>query len=214
MKHEEYEHYTDEDLVRLVQEGKGGAVDFLMEKYKHLVRGKAKALYLIGGDHDDLIQEGMIGLFRAIREFDPGRESSFIAFASLCISRQIYKAIEAQNRKKNQPLNDYISLDTPAYPEEGSEGESLLDVLRPDSGTHPDGGGDPEQMVIDRESIELLEERLDQDLSTMEKQVFVLFREGYSYQRIARILGREPKSVDNALQRIKTKVSRILQELG
>ena len=103
MRQEEYEQHTDEELLRLVQEGNGGAVDFLMEKYKNLVRGKAKTLYLIGGDCDDLIQEGMIGLFRAIREFDEGKESSFASFASLCISRQIYKAIEAQNRKKNQP---------------------------------------------------------------------------------------------------------------
>ena len=150
----------------------------------------------------------MIGLFRAIREFDEGKESSFASFASLCISRQIYKAIEAQNRKKNQPLNNYISLDTPAYQEDGQEGESLLDLLR------PDGDGNPEQFVIDRENIEQLEERLDRSLSKMEKQVFVLFREGYSYQQIAKRLGREPKSIDNALQRIKTKVSRILQEIG
>ena len=122
MRQEEYEQHTDEELLRLVQEGNGGAVDFLMEKYKNLVRGKAKTLYLIGGDCDDLIQEGMIGLFRAIREFDEGKESSFASFASLCISRQIYKAIEAQNRKKNQPLNNYISLDTPAYQEDGQEG--------------------------------------------------------------------------------------------
>ncbi|MCI8625212.1 MAG: RNA polymerase sporulation sigma factor SigH [Lachnospiraceae bacterium] len=208
MRQEEYEQHTDEELLRLVQEGNGGAVDFLMEKYKNLVRGKAKTLYLIGGDCDDLIQEGMIGLFRAIREFDEGKESSFASFASLCISRQIYKAIEAQNRKKNQPLNNYISLDTPAYQEDGQEGESLLDLLR------PDGDGNPEQFVIDRENIEQLEERLDRSLSKMEKQVFVLFREGYSYQQIAKRLGREPKSIDNALQRIKTKVSRILQEIG
>ena len=196
MRQEEYEQYTDEELLRLVQEGSGGAVDFLMEKYKNLVRGKAKALYLIGGDHDDLIQEGMIGLLRAIREFDERKESNFASFASLCISRQIYKAIEAQNRMKNQPLNNYISLDTPAYREDGQEGD-----------------GNPEQFVIDRENLEQLEERLDQSLSTMEKQVFVLFREGYPYQQIAKRLKREPKSIDNALQRIKTKLGRILQEI-
>ncbi len=207
MRQEEYEQYTDEELLRLVQEGSGGAVDFLMEKYKNLVRGKAKALYLIGGDHDDLIQEGMIGLLRAIREFDERKESNFASFASLCISRQIYKAIEAQNRMKNQPLNNYISLDTPAYREDGQEGESLLDLLQ------PDGDGNPEQFVIDRENLEQLEERLDQSLSTMEKQVFVLFREGYPYQQIAKRLKREPKSIDNALQRIKTKLGRILQEI-
>ena len=208
MKQEKYKDYTDEELVGLVRQNQGGAVDFLMEKYKYLVRGKAKALYLIGGDRDDLIQEGMIGLFRAIREFDGKKEGSFATFASLCISRQIYKAIEAQNRKKNQPLNNYISLDTPVYPEEGQDGESLLDVL------HPGSEGDPEQFVIDRESIEQLEEKLSKSLSTMEKQVFALFREGYPYLQIAKLLGCEPKSVDNALQRIKNKVSRILQEIN
>ena len=102
MRQEEYQNYTDEELIRLIHQGEDGPVDYLMEKYKNMVRGKAKTLYLIGGDHEDLIQEGMIGLFRSIRDFDESRESGFAAFAALCVSRQLYKAIEAQNRKKNQ----------------------------------------------------------------------------------------------------------------
>lgn len=206
MRQDEYQKYTDEELVRLVHQGEDGAVDFLMEKYKNMVRGKAKTLYLIGGDHDDLIQEGMIGLFRSIRDFDETRENGFAAFAALCVSRQIYKAIEAQNRKKNQPLNNYISLDTPAYPENEQDDRRLVEVLQ------PAGSGNPEEFVIDRERVEQLERRLDEALSPMEKQVFALFREGYPYQRIAEKLGKDPKSIDNALQRIKNKLNRIRKE--
>jgi len=208
VRQEEYQNYTDEELIRLIHQGEDGPVDYLMEKYKNMVRGKAKTLYLIGGDHEDLIQEGMIGLFRSIRDFDESRESGFAAFAALCVSRQLYKAIEAQNRKKNQPLNNYISLDTPAYPENEQDDTSLVDVL------HPDRNSNPEQFVIARESIELLEEKLDQRLSPLEKQVYILFREGYPYQQIAVKLGKEPKSIDNALQRIKSKLSRIREELA
>lgn len=208
MRQEEYQNYTDEELIRLIHQGEDGPVDYLMEKYKNMVRGKAKTLYLIGGDHEDLIQEGMIGLFRSIRDFDESRESGFATFAALCVSRQLYKAIEAQNRKKNQPLNNYISLDTPAYPENEQDDTSLVDVL------HPDRNSNPEQFVIARESIELLEEKLDQRLSPLEKQVYILFREGYPYQQIAVKLGKEPKSIDNALQRIKSKLSRIREELA
>lgn len=206
MRQEEFQKYTDEELIRLIRGGEDGAVDFLMEKYKNVVRGKAKTLYLIGGDHDDLIQEGMIGLFRAIRDFDETRESGFAAFAALCVSRQIYKAIEAQNRKKNQPLNNYISLDTPAYPENEQDDRRLVEVLQPAD------SGNPEQFVIDRERVEQLERRLDEALSPMEKQVFALFREGFPYQQIAEKLGKEPKSIDNALQRIKNKLNRIRKE--
>ena len=206
MKQKEYEKYTDEELVLLVHQGEDGAVDFLMEKYKNMVRGKAKTLYLIGGEHDDLIQEGMIGLFRSIRDYDETKESTFAAFAALCVSRQIYKAIEAQNRKKNQPLNNYISLDTPAYLENDQDNRRLVEVLQ------PAGSGNPEQVVIDRERVEQLERRLDEALSPMEKQVFTLFREGYPYQRIAEMLGKDPKSIDNALQRIKNKLNRIRKE--
>lgn len=205
MKQEEYERLSDEEIIRLIRQGEGGAVDYLMDKYKNMVRGKAKALYLIGGDHDDLIQEGMIGLFRAIRDFDEKKEAGFAPFAAMCISRQLYKAIETQNRKKNQPLNNYISLDTPAYPENEKDETRLLEVL------HLSKDSNPEKFVIDRENLIWLEDRLSEVLSPMEKQVFVLFREGYPYQQIAKALGREPKSIDNAIQRIKNKFSRILK---
>lgn len=207
MRQEEYRNYSDEELIRLIRHGEDGAVDFLMDKYKNMVRGKAKTLFLIGGDHDDLIQEGMIGLFRSIRDFDETRESGFAPFASLCVSRQIYKAIQAQNRKKNQPLNNYISLYTPAYEGNDQDETNLVDMI------HSGSGGDPEQFIIDRESVELLEEKLDAALSKLEKEVFALFREGCNYQEIAEKLGKEPKSIDNALQRIKAKLSRILKEV-
>lgn len=206
MRREEYGKFADEELIRLVRQGEDGAVDFLMDKYKNMVRGKAKTLFLIGGDHDDLIQEGMIGLFRAIRDFDERKETGFAAFASLCVSRQIYKAIQAQNRKKNQPLNDYISLYAPAYQENGREETKLMDVL------HPDRSSNPEQFVIDKESAGLLEEKLVEKLSGLEKQVFELFLDGYTYQDIALMLEKEPKAIDNALQRIRTKLNQVLEE--
>lgn len=206
MRQEEYQNYSDEELIRLIRGGEDGAVDFLMDKYKNMVRGKAKTLFLIGGDHDDLIQEGMIGLFRAIRDFDETREKGFAPFASLCVSRQIYKAIQLQNRKKNQPLNNYISLYTPAFMEHGQDATNLVDII------HSGDESNPEQFIIARESLEQLEEKLDAGLSALEKQVYRQFREGYTYQQIAKQLEKEPKSIDNALQRIKAKLSRILRE--
>lgn len=207
LRQEEYTKFMDEELICLVRQGEDGAVDFLMDKYKNMVRGKAKTLFLIGGDHDDLIQEGMIGLFRAIRDFDETRTEGFAGFASLCVSRQIYKAIQAQNRKKNQPLNNYISLYAPAFEGNGQEETKLMDVL------HPDAASNPEQFVIDKESVGQLEEGLYARLSAMERQVLDLFLEGYTYQDIAASMQREPKAIDNALQRIKSKLNQVLQEV-
>ena len=164
-------------------------MDHLMMKYKAMVRKKARAMYLFGGENEDLIQEGMIGLFKAIRDYRPEKESSFYHFAELCISRQMYTAIEASNRKKHAPLNSYVSL---SEPESGGIGE-LLETS-------------PEQMMIDRENVAQIKERIEKSLSDMEKEVLAYYMQGMNYVQIAEIMERSPKSIDNALQRIKNKL--------
>lgn len=180
---------SDEELIARLRDGQDEIMDYLMDKYKHLVRKKAKVMFLIGGDTDDLIQEGMIGLFKAIRDYRPEKESSFYHFAELCISRQMYTAIEASNRKKHAPLNSYVSL---SEPESGGIGE-LLETS-------------PEQMMIDRENVAQIKERIEKSLSDMEKKVLAYYMQGMNYVQIAEIMERSPKSIDNALQRIKNKL--------
>ncbi len=169
--------------------------DYILGKYKPLVRKRANALYLIGGDTDDLIQEGMIGLFKAIRDFSPDKDSSFYNFARICVERQMYTAIEASRRKKHAPLNSYISL----YDDSDEEGMALADVLRGEEDENP------EYLLIDRESVEQKLEALSGKLSKMEKQVFDYMLEGFSYRKIAKIMGKSPKAIDNAIQRMKGK---------
>ena len=169
--------------------------DYILGKYKPLVRKRANALYLIGGDTDDLIQEGMIGLFKAIRDFSPDKDSSFYNFARICVERQMYTAIEASRRKKHAPLNSYISL----YDDSDEEGMALADVLRGEEDENP------EYLLIDRESVEQKLEALSGKLSKMEKQVFDYMLEGFSYRKIAEIMGKSPKAIDNAIQRMKGK---------
>ena len=172
-----------------------------MEKYKYLVRKRAKAMFLIGGDTDDLIQEGMIGLFKAIRDYRKEKDTSFYHFADLCITRQIYHAVEASQRKKHQPLNSYISLDT----ELGEEGtDTLLDLLESFENVNP------EQLFIDRENARAIQEKLESSLSLLEQQVLGLYLGGMNYRRIAVVLEKEPKAIDNALQRIRGKFAKIL----
>ncbi len=202
-----YDALRDEEIVDLIQEGDQTAVDYLMEKYKHLVRSKAKALFLIGGDKDDLIQEGMIGLYKAIRDYRSGRDNSFFNFADLCVSRQIYSAIKASNRKKNLPLNTYISLYTPAYGEnsESEDKEALVDII------HQKKVSNPEELVIDKENTSMIEYELVRRLSDLEKQVLGLYMQDLRYTQIAEVLGKEPKTIDNALTRIKTKLNQVLK---
>ena len=184
-------------------------MDYMLNRYKNLVRKKAKALYLIGGDKDDLIQEGMIGLYKAIRDYNPEMDSLFFSFADLCISRQIFSAIKASNRKKNLPLNTYVSLDTPAYIEntDTDEKASLVDLM------YENKGSNPEELVIDKESTSMLEYELVRHLSGFEKDVLDLYLQDYSYLQIADKLQKEPKSIDNALQRIKAKLNKLLKKL-
>lgn len=190
-----YTNYTDEALIDMLRSGDAEIADYLMEKYKPLVRKKTNAMYLIGGETEDLIQEGMIGLFKAMRDFDPRREVSFFSFAELCINRQLYSALEASNRKKHIPLNTYISFSN----KEDADGVSLEQMLTDETAS-------PEQLMIEHESKEEFFQRLQEKLSPMEKKVLYLYLEGHSYTQIAELMEKTPKSIDNSLQRIRTKI--------
>jgi RNA polymerase sporulation-specific sigma factor len=192
---------SDEELVLRYRSGEENAIEVIFERYKNLVRKKAKAMYLAGGDSDDLIQEGMIGLYKAVRGYHAQKEASFSTFASMCINRQMITAVTASNRKKNTPLNTYISIDTPA--EKGDSEVRLLDVLQPEIEQNP------EKLLIDREYAKDLQTRLYEVLSPFETQVLDLYLEGKDYIQIADTLKRSSKSVDNALQRIRTKIKKI-----
>lgn len=196
----DYEKYSDEKLIGLMRRDQPEIMDYLMEKYKNLVRKKVRAFYLMGGDKDDLIQEGMIGLFKAVRDYDPEREGTFSGFADLCIMRQIYTAVEASGRKKHFPLNSYISLYSGTIGPQEHE-VPLRDVL-------PDPkDGNPEELVIDRENQEQMRQALEKRLSRYEKQVVEAYLTGMDYREIAEMLGKTPKSIDNALQRIRKKMT-------
>lgn len=199
---EDYTHYTDEELLTRLKDGEEGVTDYLMNKYKNLVRSKAKSMYILGADSEDLIQEGMIGLFKAIRDYDSGRDASFFTFADLCVSRQMYTAVQASRRQKHIPLNNYISLYGNASENHDDE-EALVNVLA--------SGLNPEELVIDRENVDRLEMLIERELSNFEKQVLDLYLTGMGYQQIAKVLGRDDKSTDNALQRIKTKLRRAMK---
>lgn len=206
-----YELKSDEELVMALRDGDDKITDYLLEKYKDLVRVKAKTMFIIGADKDDLIQEGMIGLYRAIRDYDPGRDASFYTFADLCISRQMYKAVEAGNRKKHSPLNTYISIygeNAARIGEEVNAGENnnVLEALWTLTGQSP------EEHLIDIESAMVLEQKIHDALSKFELSVLSLHMTGMGYVEIARILGRDDKSVDNALSRIKIKVKKICED--
>lgn len=198
---QDYRQATDEELIVRLRDGEEAITDHIMDKYKNLVRNKAGSMYILGADREDLIQEGMIGLFKAIRDYDSGRDASFFTFAELCISRQMYSAVQAAGRMKHIPLNSYISL----Y--DGSDGEDGEDGLM---GTLADRGRSPEELFIDKENVELLEKRMEQELSGFEKQVLDLYVTGMSYGQIAKVLGRDEKSTDNALQRLRTKIRKML----
>ena len=202
--HEKFQNKSDEELLTCLRAGESQITEYLMEKYKNLVRGKARSLYLLGADSEDLIQEGMIGLFKAIRDYDAANGASFFTFADLCIARQMYTAIQASRRQKHGPLNTYISLYASAKKGEiGGEDALLLKYGAP---IHKS----PEDMLIDRENVENLERLIAKELSPFEKQVLDLYLAGRSYAQIARILGKSQKSTDNALQRVKSKLRKIL----
>lgn len=189
-----YNETADEILIRRLKEGESAIADYLMEKYKGLVKKKARAMFLMGGDTDDLIQEGMIGLFKAVRDYQPDREASFQSFANLCIDRQIYSAIKSSNRQKHQPLNTYVSLSSSETEEDFRDTYAEHD--------------NPESILIDRENVSALENEMEKSLSSLENRVLHLYLEGNSYTEIAEILGKTPKSIDNALRRIRKKIKK------
>ena len=199
---------TDEELVLFVKSGTPGAMEELLRRHSGLVRSCARRYFLMGGEAEDLIQEGMIGLFKAVRDYDIGRDASFFTFADLCISRQMYTAIKSSNTKKNQPLNNYVSFDSVVHAE-GAEGPAE-DML----GVEAEKICNPEQMVIDKESASVLEYTLVGRLSKMEREVLKFYLQDYNYQQIAVALSKEPKAVDNALQRIKKKLTQVIHELS
>ena len=192
-----YETYSDEELIMMLRSGDAEIAYYLMEKYKPLVRKKTNAMYLIGGENEDLIQEGMIGLFKAMRDYNEEKECSFFAFAELCISRQLYSALESSNRKKHMPLNTYVSFSN----EEGPDLEEMLSAQ----------SVSPEQLMIEQEGQIEFAVRLNEKLSPMEKKVLYLYLEGNSYTQIGEMMNKPAKSIDNSLQRIRSKI-KLLQE--
>ena len=205
MEIHDFSNMTDEEIVRIAQrDGDGAALEYLLNKYKNFVRTKARSYFLIGADHEDIVQEGMIGLYKAIRDFREDRLSSFRAFAELCVTRQIITAIKTATRQKHIPLNSYISLNRPIYEEDSDR--TLLDVITEEVPSNP------EEMIIDREDFSVIEGRIGQMLSDLEKQVLIRYIEGKSYVEISEEMNRHVKSVDNALQRIKRKLQKYLDE--
>lgn len=199
----EYDLKADEDIVEAVREGDSDALEYLINKYKNFVRAKARSYFLIGADREDIVQEGMIGLYKAIRDFRGDKLASFKAFAELCITRQIITAIKTATRQKHIPLNSYVSLDKPIYDEDSDR--TLLDVI---CGSRV---SDPEELIINQEEFSGLEDKMGEILSDLERRVLMLYLDGRSYQEIAVDLDRHVKSIDNALQRVKRKLERYLE---
>lgn len=197
----EFEKMSENDIINLAQKRENAAMEYLLEKYKPLVRQKTRKLFLIDGDKDDLIQEGMIGLFKAVRDYQVGKDAAFRTFADLCISRQLYSVIKKSNRLKNQPLNSYVSI----YSDEFSDADELAgDRTVISSGS--DNIANPEAIMIDRENAIDMQNKMFDKLSKMEREVLKRYLEGMTYQEIAADMEKSPKSIDNALQRIKGKI--------
>ncbi|RWR10597.1 RNA polymerase sporulation sigma factor SigH [Siminovitchia fortis] len=193
----------DEALIELVHDGDSEALDYLIKKYRNFVRAKARSYFLVGADNEDIVQEGMIGLYKAIRDFKEEKLASFKAFAELCITRQIITAIKTATRQKHIPLNSYVSLDKPIYDEESDR--TLMDVI---SGAKI---LDPEELLIHRERFNSIEDKMTELLSDLERKVLALYLDGRTYQEISDELDRHVKSIDNALQRVKRKLERYLE---
>lgn len=202
---EKFQSMEEIEVIKQAQAGDGEAMSYLLEKYKSMVRALSRPLFLMDGDQDDLLQEGMIGLFKAIRTYDAEKEAAFETFANLCISSQLYSAIKMSNRQKNIPLNSYISIDTPEAGADISEVERFLRLDRALAVWQQN----PEEIVIGKESAKNIERRLFSRLSKMEQQVLELFLKGLTYQEIAEKLEKTPKAIDNALQRIKAKLAKL-----
>lgn len=195
-----YSKQSDEELILLIHTGNQQATEYLLKKYSPLVKKSIRTLYLIGADMEDLSQEGMIGLFKAIQSYESGHDTSFYTYAKLCIDRQIYSAIKASNRKKHSPLNSYISF----YTNSGEGDTELIDNLEAGNDSNP------ESIVLDKESTSIFQQKLETTLSSLEKEVLHQYMEGKSYTEISNAVGKSTKSVDNAVQRIREKVKKIL----
>ncbi|SHG12684.1 RNA polymerase, sigma 30 subunit, SigH [Ornithinibacillus halophilus] len=193
----------DDEIIELVHQGNGEALDFLIDKYKNFVRAKARTYFLIGADKEDIIQEGMIGLYKAIRDYNGDKLSSFKAFAELCITRQIITAIKTATRQKHIPLNSYVSLDKPIYDEESDR--TLLDVIAGSKAI------DPQELLVNQENFGDMEVKLSELLSEFERKVLHLYLDGRTYQEMSEELKRHVKSIDNALQRVKRKLEQLIE---
>lgn len=202
----QYENVSDEELIVRLRDGEAGISDYLVEKYKGMVKQKARAMFLIGGDNDDLIQEGMIGLFKAVQDFDPEAGASFFSFAELCISRQMYSAIKASQRKKHLPLNSYVSIYASVEGEEKGKSVPLAETIEAGAESNP------EERLLGAEYANAFEEELKSRLSKLENRVLCLHLMGMDYLAIADIMDKSPKAIDNAIQRIKGKARILLDE--
>lgn len=197
-----YDGISDEELLAMLHESEdSGIIEYLLNKYKKMVKIKAASMLIIGGDTDDLIQEGMIGMFKAVRDYDSGRDASFLTFAELCVSRQMYTAVTAARRQKHMPLNSYISL----YADPKEAGDSGMPALEEMVSDKQDN---PETIIIDRENVEAIEQWIDEELSDFERQCLDLYLTGMTYVEIARVLNKDEKSTDNALNRAKNKLKK------
>ncbi|SHH92916.1 RNA polymerase sporulation-specific sigma factor [Virgibacillus chiguensis] len=194
----------DESIVQLIHQGNSHALNYLIQKYRNFVRAKARTYFLIGADKEDIVQEGMIGLYKAIRDYDGKKLSSFKAFAELCVTRQIITAIKTATRQKHIPLNSYVSLDKPIYDEETDR--TLLDVIAGSKDI------DPQELLVNQEKYGDVEAKLSELLSGLEKKVLQLYLDGRTYHEISVALNRHVKSIDNALQRVKRKLEQLIAE--
>lgn len=202
-KNRDFENLSDEELVELSVTGDKSATEYILNKYKNFVKAVVRMYFLVGADRDDVVQEGMIGLFKAIRDFDSSKQASFKSFAEMCVKRQVLTAIKNATRQKHIPLNSYVSLSKPVYNDENSD-ETLMDTL---TGLE---SIDPEELFIGKENISNLGIKIEENLSKLEKEVLSMYLSGISYQEIAKLMNRSPKSIDNALQRVKKKLEKFV----
>ena len=204
----DYDNFSDEELIDIIRDGSHEVADVLVNRYKGLVRSRASTMFILGADRDDLIQEGMIGLFKAIRDYDSGRDASFATFAHLCVVRQLYTAVKNSGRKKHAPLNAYLSFYSSHDENDEDRGNLLMDTIRADEMSNP------ESRVISREDEEYIYKVIDEVLSPFEREVLDLYMTGMATAEIARVLGRDAKSTDNALQRLRGKLKKRLNADG
>ena len=204
--HQDFDSMTDEDIALLAQQGDADASEYLLNKYKNFVRSKARSYFLVGADHEDIVQEGMIGLFKAFRDFRPDKLASFHAFAEICVTRQIITAIKTATRQKHIPLNSYVSIYASASDTPEENGLSIVDTIEAGKESNP------ELMILGEEYTNAFEEELKEKLSKLERKVLYLHLQGMEYLNIAEFMDKSPKTIDNALQRIKAKARQLLEE--